>query len=76
MKEKLQPVSNIHLQMQDAAGKLTEGIIDNWLLGIRESNPAILDMLKFPDKKPSRKLLPGRENLQENMLPALRSSTA
>lgn len=58
MKEKLQPVSNIHLQMQDAAGKLTEGIIDNWLLGIRESNPAILDMLKFPDKKPSRKLLP------------------
>lgn len=58
MKEKLQPVSKIQLQMQDAVGKLTEGIIDSWLLGIRESNPAILDMLKYPDKKPSRRLLP------------------
>ncbi|MCI8611326.1 MAG: hypothetical protein HFE66_05325 [Clostridiales bacterium] len=58
MKEKLQPVTEIHLQMDDAIGKLTEGIIDNWLIGIRESNPAILDMLKYPDKKPNRRLLP------------------
>ena len=58
MKEKMQPVSEIHLQMDDVIGNLTHGIIDNWLIGIRESNPAILDMLKYPDKKPGRRLLP------------------
>ncbi len=58
MKEKLYPVSKIHLQMHDAPGKLIDNIIDNWLIGIRQSNPAILDMLKYPDKLPNRRLLP------------------
>ena len=26
------------------AGELAENVISNWLLGLRESNPAILDM--------------------------------
>lgn len=58
MKEKLYPVSKVHMQMHDPVGTLIDNIIDNWLIGIRESNPAILDMLKYPDKKPSRRLLP------------------
>lgn len=58
MTEKLYPISKIHLQMHDAPGKLIDNIIDNWLVGIRESNPAILDMLKYPDKLPNRRLLP------------------
>ncbi len=58
MIEKLYPVSKIHLQMHDAPGALIDNIIDNWLVGIRESNPAILDMLKYPDKLPNRRLLP------------------
>lgn len=58
MKEKLYPVPALHLHMQDVVGTLIDNIIDNWLVGIRQSNPAILDMLKYPDKKPSRRLLP------------------
>ncbi len=58
MIEKLYPVSKIHLQMHDAPGTLIDNIIDNWLVGIRESNPAILDMLNYPDKLPNRRLLP------------------
>ena len=58
MTEKLYPISKIHLQLHDAPGKLSDNIIDSWLVGIRESNPAILDMLKYPDKLPNRRLLP------------------
>ena len=39
-------------------GKLLRGITSNWLLGIRESNPAILDMFRDRDRKPYRELLP------------------
>lgn len=58
MKEKLSPLPALHMQMQDAVGRLVDNVIDNWLIGIRQSNPAILDMLKDPDQKPGRHLLP------------------
>lgn len=40
------------------AGELAENVISNWLLGLRESNPAILDMFHERDLKPYRDLLP------------------
>lgn len=41
-----------------AVGKLTNNITDNWLIGLRESNPAILDMFHDRDKQPYRDMLP------------------
>ena len=32
--------------LQNETGKLAQNIVRNWLLGIRESNPAILDMFR------------------------------
>ncbi len=39
-------------------GRLAEKIIDHWLLGLRETNPAILDMFAERDRLPYRDLLP------------------
>lgn len=41
-----------------AVGKLADNITNNWLIGLRESNPAILDMFHDRDKKPYRDMLP------------------
>ena len=39
-------------------GKLLDNIIDHWLVGLRESNPAILGVFADRDLKPYRKLEP------------------
>ena len=44
--------------LQNETGKLAQNIVRNWLLGIRESNPAILDMFRDRELKPYRDLLP------------------
>ncbi|MDF2686184.1 MAG: hypBA1 2, partial [Clostridia bacterium] len=44
--------------LQNETGELTRNIANNWLIGLRESNPAILDMFHERDKKPYRDLLP------------------
>ena len=44
--------------LQNETGKLAQNIADNWLIGLRETNPAILDMFHERDKKPYRDLLP------------------
>lgn len=38
--------------------RLANNIADNWLIGLRETNPAILDMFHERDRKPYRDLLP------------------
>ena len=58
MKELLTPVASIDLKLQNSVGDLIDNIIDHWLFGIRESQPAILDMLKFPNLLPRRNFLP------------------
>ena len=47
-----------NLQIKGRTGKLADKIIKNWLIGLRESNPAILDMYAERDKPPYRDLLP------------------
>ena len=42
----------------DGIGDLARGISRNWLIGIEETNPAILDMFRTRDKKPYRDMLP------------------
>lgn len=46
------------LQLHDETGKLAKKIAENWLIGLRETNPAILDMFHERDRKPYRDLLP------------------
>jgi len=46
------------IKLQGQTGKLLEGIVDNWLIGLRNTNPAILDMFADRDYKPYRDLLP------------------
>ena len=40
------------------SGRLAQNIIQHWLLGLRESNPAILDIFRDRDHEPYRDLLP------------------
>ncbi len=47
-----------NLRIGGRSGKLADNIIKNWLIGLRESNPAILDMHADRDKPPYRDLLP------------------
>ncbi len=47
-----------HLKMSGETGILADRIIENWLLGLRKTNPAILDMFRDRDVKPYRDLLP------------------
>ena len=46
------------LKLTGETGKLAEKITDNWLMGIRESNPAIIDMFRDRDLLPYRDMLP------------------
>lgn len=46
------------LKLMGETGQLVDNIISNWLLGIRESNPAIIDMFRDRDLLPHRDLLP------------------
>lgn len=46
------------MKLNDESGKLSKNIAENWLIGLRETNPAILDMFHERDKKPYRELLP------------------
>lgn len=46
------------LRLSDDVGLLTQKVTDNWLIGLRQSNPAILDMFYERDRKPYRDLLP------------------
>lgn len=39
-------------------GELARGITKNWLIGLRETNPAIIDMFAERDKLPYRDMLP------------------
>lgn len=50
------PVKELRISGQ--SGQLAERIIRNWLIGIRETNPAILDMFRDRDLMPYRDLLP------------------
>ena len=39
-------------------GQLAENITKNWLMGLRETNPGILDMFHERDMLPYREMLP------------------
>ncbi len=52
------PIENKQFRLNDVVGGLVKGITDNWLLNIRETNPAILDMFKDADMAPQRHMLP------------------
>lgn len=53
-------VHNIALQSDKTrpTGVLAHNVIDRWLLGIMESNPAILDMFRQRELRPYRDMLP------------------
>ena len=46
------------VQFEGETGKLAQNIMENWLIGLRETNPAILDMFHERDLLPYRDLLP------------------
>ena len=46
-----------NLILRGVTGELVSDVIDRWLIGIRETNPAILDMFKDRNVKPYRDLL-------------------
>lgn len=46
------------LNLRGEIGDLAQNVIDNWLIGLRETNPAILDMFHDREKEPDRGLLP------------------
>lgn len=55
----MQPImtkDGFHLQGE--VGQLIQNVTKNWLIGLRESNPAILDMYHDRDKYPYRDMLP------------------
>ena len=52
------PVRTSRFQTDGITGKLADGIEKNWLLGLRETNPAILDMFFERDRQPYLDLLP------------------
>lgn len=58
MREKIRVIKDKTIVLNDKMGKLVDNIIENWLIGIRESNPAILDMFKDREIKPYRQTLP------------------
>lgn len=48
----------VDFKLTNETGTLAQNISDKWLLGLRESNPAILDIFRDRDIKPYRDLLP------------------
>jgi len=47
-----------YCKLHGETGKLIDNIIDKWIIGLRETNPAIIDMFADRDIKPYRNLLP------------------
>ncbi len=47
-----------YLRLSGETGRLARNIASNWLIGLRESNPAILDVFRDRDVRPYRDLLP------------------
>lgn len=56
-KELLPPVYPDSLRMNGRTGRLAENITHGWLIGLKESNPAIIDMFRDRDTQPYRKHL-------------------
>ena len=54
----MKSVNYHHTQLPGETGKLLRGITAQWLIGIRESNPAILDMFRDRDRRLYRDMLP------------------
>ena len=54
--KKIKPINGFHLT--GVTGTLADNLTQNWLIGLRETNPAILDMFAERDTKPYRDLLP------------------
>ena len=53
----METVSNLIINNEGITGKYCENIAQRWLIGILESNPAILSIFKDRDVKPYRDLL-------------------
>lgn len=53
----LKPLCNKTMHVEGELGKLLDNIVNRWLLDIRETNPAILDMFSDADYLPHRHLL-------------------
>ncbi len=51
----MKSVGYSYCSLKEDTGALIKSITDKWLIGIRESNPAILDMFKERDIKPYRR---------------------
>ena len=45
-------------RLKGITGRLAENISKNWLIGLRETNPGILDMFRERDRLPYRQMLP------------------
>lgn len=54
----MQSINFNEIELTGQTGKLLNNIIYRWLIGIDESNPAIIDMFKARDIKPFREMLP------------------
>lgn len=51
------PIENKKILPGGKIGKLTDNVINRWLIGIDETNPAILDMFEDAGRKPLRVLM-------------------
>lgn len=54
----LAPAADKRIDLGGTMGRLLRNICDRWLIDITETNPAIIEMLKSPDLRPYRPLLP------------------
>lgn len=54
----LQPILSKNIIFSGTIGTLLKKVQENWLLQIREADPAIIDMLRVPNQRPYRFLLP------------------
>ena len=46
------------IQLRDHIGELGQKVIENWLLGLKKTNPALLHMFRDKNTSPYRRLLP------------------
>ena len=54
----MKPLNLIYSQSDGVTRHLADNITKNWLIGLRQTNPAILDMFADRDKLPYRDMLP------------------
>lgn len=54
---KMKPIRKKQMRLDGALGKLVQNVTRRWLMGIRETNPAILDMFRGTEQLPYRHLL-------------------